>query len=189
VKRQGRCGTLHWLPHGRLRALETPESVVHWLRDRSSLTRRLAQLCAGQVRVYPLQQSWERPLLDEARQLGLSHQELALVRQVRLGCGQAPWVFARTVFPRATLAGRHQRLGRLGTRPLGAVLFADPTLRRGAVHIACLDAGQPLFRLASRLIPSLPQTVWARRSVFYVERHVLLVTEIFLPALVEELTP
>jgi chorismate--pyruvate lyase len=115
--------------------------------------------------------------------LDLPHNRYALVRQVALLCADTPWVFARTVIPRLTLRGAQRRLARLGARPLGALLFADPTLRRGCVELARLEWGQPLFREAAQFFGPPPRHLWARRSLFYTRENPLLVSEIFLPPL------
>jgi chorismate--pyruvate lyase len=179
---------IHWFKHQPWRK-GFPEAVRACVRDRTSLTRRLRQMCDRELCVQVLQQRWQRPLLDEARLLGLSHREYAWVRQVELICGNTPWVFARTVIPRSSLQGRQQRLARLGTRPLGAVLFADPSLWRRKVEVARLEFGQPLFKKAARLLDSPPQELWARRSLFCVEQSLLLVSELFLPPLLQTVTP
>ena len=59
-----------------------------------------------------------------------------------------PWVFARTLIPARTLRGRGRRLTRLGSRPLGQVLFADPKVRRDPVEIARIVAGQRMHQRA-----------------------------------------
>ena len=81
-------------------------------------------------------------MADEARALGLRLGAWAWIREVQLlGDGQ-PWVFARTLIPADTLRGRGRRLTRLGTRPLGEVLFTDPGVRRGPVN-ACISGRSP----------------------------------------------
>jgi chorismate lyase len=180
---------IHWFDQGQAWRRSLPEAVRAWVQDRTSLTHRLRQLCDGDVCVQVLQQGWQRPLLDEARLLGLSYRHYAWVRQVELLCGNTPWVFARTVIPRSSLRGRQQRLAHLGTRPLGVVLFADPSMWRGKVEVGHLEFGQPLFKEAARLLDSLPQELWARRSLFCVEEGPLLVSELFLPPLLQTGTP
>jgi chorismate lyase len=118
---------------------------------------------------------------DEARLLHLDFRRYAFVREVHLLCGDQAWVFARSVIPPHTLTGRHRRLAHLGTRPLGAVLFADRSMRRGTVEITCLRPGQRLFEEATSVLDSPVQLVWGRRSVFFVAGRSLLVSEFFLP--------
>jgi chorismate--pyruvate lyase len=67
---------------------------------------------------------------------------------------------------------------------LGAVLFADPSMRREEVEVACIRPGQYAFDVATSRLDSPPGCIWGRRSVFFLEREPLLVSEVFLPALV-----
>src|SRR3569623_3695951 len=115
-----------------------------WLLDPGSLTRRLRQRCGGGFRVAVCSQRWGRPLPDERRLLGMAAAERALIREVNLLCGDTPWVFARTVMPVSSLRGRRRRLMHLGATPLGADLFADPHLCRGALELARLPRGEVL---------------------------------------------
>jgi chorismate--pyruvate lyase len=56
--------------------------------------------------------------------------------------------------------------------------------------VTALFATHPLYRLASRhLAPeNLPTQLWARRSLFHLAGEPLLVTEVFLPSLLEYAT-
>jgi chorismate--pyruvate lyase len=171
-----------WIPQARLLRDHVPPAIRHWLFDRASLTRRLRAACHGRFRVQLLSQRRQGPLLGEARRLGLAPHASALVREVRLLCDEGPWVFARTVIPLQTLRGRTRRLAHLGTRPLGAMLFADASMERDEVEIARLDPGSALFEHAARGV-AIDEPIWARRSVFRVAGKPLLVSEIFLPSL------
>jgi len=115
--------------------------------------------------------------------LGLRPEAYAFVREVHLMCDDEPWVFARTVIPATTLKGGRRRLANLGKRPLGAVLFADRSMRRSLVEIARLSSGQPLFARAVAPLNRAPSAIWGRRSMFRLSGQPLLVSEIFLPAI------
>jgi len=150
---------------------------------RDSLTQRLRQACAGRLEVRLRLQTWARPLAEESRLLQLPSRCYVQVRQVHLCCNTQAWVFARTLIPRTSLTGARRRLLRLGTKPLGEVLFADPQLRRGPLEIARLQPGQALYNLATAELAQPPALLWARRSLFYLQDKPLLVSEFFLPAL------
>lgn len=168
-----------------------PPSVESWLFDAASLTQRLRQVCQGRFQVRVVSQQRVRPLRDERIALRMRDHEHALVRMVYLLCDGQPWVFARTVIPLRTLSGAQRRLGRLGTKPLGEVLFADRSMRRSEVEVARLAPGGKLFGLIATgttaggaiNLAQQPQQIWGRRSVFYLQDKPLLVSEIFLPAL------
>jgi len=173
------------LPQRLLRSQVAP-ALWSWLLDASSLTRRLQRCCRHGFRVELLQQGHALPMLSEARALGIKPGRWALVREVRLMCGEQPWVFARTVIPLATLTGAQRRLGHLGNRPLGALLFRDRSMRRGQLEVARIARGQRLFRLATRELNPLPPAIWGRRSSFYLRGKPLLVCEMFLPGVGED---
>ncbi len=173
----------HWSEQSHLLRTRVPADRLAWLIDTESLTHRVRQACGGRFRVRVLGQSWGRPLRSEARVLRLRAGERCLVREVQLLCDERPWVFARTIIPVSTLSGQHRRLARLGSRPLGAVLFADPSMRRGAVQIAAITARHGMFERATRDLKQRPAQIWGRRSVFRVADKPLLVSEIFLPGI------
>jgi len=163
---------------------DIPVQISCWLFDTASLTSRLTAACHGRFYVKVLTQHWCTPMLNEVQRLGMHVRHMALVREVLLYCDDTPWVFARTVIPRRTLTGRCKHLANLGSRPLGAVLFADPHMRRDAIEVAKLTAGQPLYARAVQALSYIPPSIWGRRSVFYLRDKPLLVNEIFLPGIV-----
>lgn len=175
--------TPRWHSPSRLFLRDAPDGLSLWLLDAGSLTQRLRQACPGRFRVRVLGQGWTRPSRDEARALKLRPDAWAWTREVQLFCDQRPWVFARTLIPAWTLRGRGRRLTRLGAKPLGAVLFADPGVRRGPVEIARIAAGQRLHRRAFADFAEAPDPIWGRRSLFRIDGRPLLVCEFFLPDL------
>ena len=104
----------------------------------------------------------------------------ALVRKVLLCCNDQPLVYARTVIPVTTIQGAQRRYANMGNRPLGAMLFADRTMRREAVEVAMLPATD-----VANQYTSINEPIWGRRSVFRVSGKPLLVNEYFLPELLE----
>ena len=114
--------------------------------------------------------------------------ERALIREVQLLCGETPWVFARTVIPVRTLTGAQRRLAWLGSRPLGAYLFADPAMQRGPVELVCIRPGAEMYQAAVKSLADHPGSLWGRRSLFRLAGKPLLVCEMFLPAIVSDRT-
>jgi chorismate--pyruvate lyase len=157
-----------------------PAAMRPWLSDQESLTARLVAACDGRFSVHVIEQGWQPPLISERQVLGLSDQESGFVRHVQLLCDKKPWVFARTFIPASSLNGPLNRLTHLGTRPLGAVLFASKTLRRQHTQIAALGFNDSLRHIAGA---ARDQKIWGRRSVFYTENKPLIVSEFFLPGM------
>jgi len=174
-----------WRTRNSLFAHPVPDKVASWVYDPGSLTRRLMQTCTGHFRVEVIAQYRGRPLLNEATRLHVHADQAALIREVYLYCGDSPLVFARTIIPHTTLTGRQRHLAYLGNRPLGAALFADATMRRDEVEVACMRPMHRLFDTATASLIEPPEMIWGRRSVFYVGGKPLLVNEVFLPPLFE----
>ena len=172
-----------WRSHNALVSHSVPAEIAPWLFDQGSLTRRILLCCKKKFRVEVLSQKWQRPMLNEALRLGVHPEHHALIREVLLYCGDSPWVFARSVLPRKTLTGRRRFLGKLGSRPLGEILFSDPNIQRDALEIAQIRKGQRMFRCATECLNEPPDFVWGRRSVFYLHKKPLLVNEVFLPSI------
>ncbi len=173
-----------WRPLSQLRWRNPPAGPRGWLADDSSLTRRLQAACGQGFRVRVLYQGWGRAASGEARLLRMRRGEAAMLREVELCCGDAVWVFARTVIPARSLRGSLRRLARLGNRPLGAVLFSHPAMRRGPTQMTHLLPRHGLFQAATGSLTRRPAELWGRRSLFFLSGRPLLVSEIFLPALV-----
>jgi chorismate--pyruvate lyase len=168
-----------WLTRRQLFNQTVPHVLLDWLFDSSSLTARLQRRCPGQFRVELISQKIEKPRLDEISLLGLRHGDSALVRQVRLLCADICVVCARTVIPLSTLSGKERSYANLGNRPLGAMLFADRSMRRGPVMVSRLNEADALFKYTG----IVQGDIWGRRSVFFVSDKPLLVSEYYLPVL------
>lgn len=107
----------------------------------------------------------------------------ALTRDVLLYCGGTPVVYAHSVLvPGGRGAGWRLMQG-MGSRPLGAALFTDPRIRRLMLRQRKLGRGHELYRRVSHIVKACAfATLWARRSLFTVGKSPILVTEVFLPA-------
>lgn len=165
-----------WRPMARFTARELPQSDRHWLLDDGSLTSRLVALSGGNFRVDRLYQGWQVPRPSERRLLDLPSRELALIREVVLLASEQSVVFARSVFPLSCLTGSLSHLRRLQTKPLGAILFKHPGMRRSPFELASMP-GRSGY-LPEALHQSEP--AWGRRSRFIIEGKSLMVSEVFL---------
>ncbi|MBB5017857.1 chorismate--pyruvate lyase [Chitinivorax tropicus] len=161
-----------------------PRRLRPWLNERGSLTARLIshskQFCVEVIeqRLKPVQH-------DEARLVKLNARRKGLVREVVLRCNGVPAVFGHTVVCPQHLRRTWRFLARLGNRSLGSVLFANPLVVRQPLHFQRIDRRHPLYRRMATLFPDLPPTLWARRSVFLLKHSPMLVTEVFLPAVLD----
>lgn len=162
-----------WQAHLPLQLRQDP--LRPWLAGKGSLTARIQRRCRH-FSVAVARQELARPHADEAGVLGIRRGRLAWVREVVLHADGRPVVFARSILPMGSLRGAWRLFAGVGGRPLGAALFADPRIRRGALAWKKLDGRHPLGRAAAR-----SGALWARRSLFYRNGRPLLVSEVFLP--------
>ena len=153
----------------------------HWLIDRGSLTDRIRARCNA-LRVKVVYQGPRRATRDERFLFGARARQ-TLVREVYLLCGDVPVVFAHSVVHRSDLRRAWRSLIGLGTRPLGAALFANPRVRRQALRFRELHARDELAKRALRGASGRPPALWARRSLFTLHNSPILVTEVFLPGI------
>ena len=151
-----------------------------WLIDAGSLTARVKARCSDfYVRV--LFQGLRRPDRDERFVFRHRGRARVLVREVFLCCGDTPVVFAHTVLDAYDLDGTWRSVAKLGSRPLGAALFADPRIHRHALRSRKITAHHELSRRLHRYGAHVPAMLWARRSLFHLHDSPILVTEVFLP--------
>lgn len=170
----------HWIPYLSRLPAQTPANLRSWLLDQGSLTKRLVRCSGGSFRVEVLYQGWSKPYLSERLRLNTAPREKVLLREVILYCNEIPTVYARTTIPRGSLTGRLKGLSQLGTKPLGAAIFKEPTLRRQLVDIGKFDAFQ-LPKPITNFISNEQRYGWGRRSLFTINSCPLLVSEVFLP--------
>lgn len=166
-----------------LSTLGCTPALQPWLHDRGSLTQRIQQRCE-KFTVQLLHNGLARIAYDESALLGIAPKQLAWSREVFLYADGKPVVFAHSTCAAAHLRGAWGAIAGLGNRPLGAMLFTHPLVKRMPLHYQPLHPHHPLHRSASR-ISHLPHTLWARRSLFYLHGAPLLVTEVFLPDILQ----
>ncbi len=155
-----------------------------WITDRGSLTARIVDHFAD-FNLRRLQQTRAQPLADERRALGIRRTERVVLREVLLRDAGRALVFAHTVVHPRDLRGAWRGLSRLGSRPLAEMLFHDPTVSRMPIEYRRIDGRHRLCQLACAAAGIERQALWARRSVFLKNGRPLLVTEVFLPDLIE----
>ena len=156
---------------------QMPENLVPWLIDNGSLTRKLVALSKDQFEVQVLRQEVATPDAAEANALKITQQTPVMIREVVLKGRGRPWVFARSILPMTTMTGRLVGLRTLSNQPLGELLFQDPSMTREPLEMACLPAR--ILSVPAALAAG-DEPLWARRSVFFLDRKPLLVSEVFL---------
>jgi chorismate lyase len=164
-----------WLPQSRL-SPQPDTSVLDWLFDNGSLTRRLIDLTNDAFSVTPLFEGWQALRTDECIALNLADGSEGWVREVYLRGHGEPLVFARSVAARSALQGDGLHMEELGSRSLGELLFCDRAFQRQAIEVC---------RYPQEWLPGAVRKpeLWGRRSRFDRGALSILVAEIFLPTL------
>jgi chorismate--pyruvate lyase len=176
-----------WHPH--VNAVNAPVPMRHWLATGGSLTAHLVAHSAA-FRVQRLHQRTALCLPDEARAIGMARPGRVWEREVLLRCDGRPVVFAHTVVPMSASASDWPLFSALGERSLGSTLFDDPQVRRGELEFARIRAGHPLMQRARAALGGAEDTIlFARRCLYRRHRGTLLVTEVFLPSVLELAAP
>jgi len=151
-----------------------------WLLEPGSLTAR-CQAAARHFRVRVLRSGCGPSLMAAS---GAPQRPFVRQREVLLECDGVPVIFAHTELalrPRGRLT---RWLVRLGSRSLGSLLFADPGFCRGVIEFRRLASGDALYQraLAAAALPA-GTCLWARRSRHRLGQQSVVVTEVFLPAI------
>ena len=158
-----------------------PNELRDFLLDPGSTTRRMQREYASQTKVQLLKQNWSYPYYQEAEQLQIPLRQYAFIRETYLSCQGKTWMYAKAVFPQYFFTGKNQRLLKeLDLRPLGKLLFRDPTMQRSEFEIALLKTHHLEYQWATRNILK-PTQLWARRSMIQLQTKPLLLTEVFFP--------
>ena len=140
-------------------ARDVPNAVMYWLDDDQSLTAKLKRKF-DDFAVNVLLQTQLEPHQNEATILDFTGD--SIIREVELLGNTQVMVFARSVIP---ITNDTKDLLSIGSKPLGEVLFNDPTIIRGPLQITHTGS------------------TWGRRSTFTIGTTKLLVSEFFLECL------
>ena len=166
---ENRLGTRH----------KMPETVQSWTYESGSLTQRLRAIYGNAVTVNVLFQQWRVPFLTERKLLGLHEQRICLTREVLLHANGKPLILARTIMPAATIKVANRSLSKLGSRPLGEVIFSYPQLERIAMDVTLINPNEWTPRALD--VAYIKQPIWGRRTVYAIKHRQMLVSEFFLP--------
>lgn len=170
-----------WTSH--VNHVNASSTMQSWLTDQMSLTVKLMQRFEH-FRVQRLMQGNARVLQDEMQTIGLPRRIEVQQREVLLRCDEQAVVYAHTVVPLTATASDWPFFGRLGDRSLGTTLFGDPRVQRGELQYARLASDHPLMRRAAKALGvAITAPHFARRCLYRRRRGLLLVTEVFLPAI------
>ena len=140
-----------------------------WLSYPQSLTQLIEKRTQKNVTV--------KVLADQRQSLSADEQNLfqrrlkrCRVREVYLCVDNIPVVLALSILPTSSCTGINRTLLNIGSTPLGEVLF-----KKGSAPILI------------RQITEIPSLGFGRRSLYLLRGHPILISEIFLPALIDKI--
>jgi len=164
-----------------------PLNVQSWVYESGSLTKRLRDFYGAGVAVKVLLQRRRTPFLSERRLLKLPEHHIILTREVLLHVKGKPLILARTIIPEETIKAAKSNLSRLGNRPLGEIIFSYPQLERLSMDITLINLST--WTPAANKEAIIDQPIWGRRTVYGIAHKQMLVSEFFLPEVLEVLKP
>jgi chorismate--pyruvate lyase len=140
-----------------------------WLSYPLSLTQYVEKRTEKSVSIQVLTDKNQLVLNDEQDLFRRSFRHCR-VREVYLCVDSIPVVFARSILPTSSCAGINRDLLQVGNKPLGDVLFKN---------------GQAPILL--RQVTEIPRIGFGRRTLYQLRGHPILITEFFLPALLDKI--
>ncbi len=155
-----------WLPQSCLYTVSDTR-WKSWINDQGSLTERLCKLSKDNFHVEVLNEGWIAGHRLGTQTCGGKTNEPYWSRKVVLWGNNQPWVVAHSLVPASSLRSPLGIIKTLKNKPLGALLFTTPGMKRGEIEFTRTHTG------------------WGRRSQFYLFNRPLLVAEYFLPALLK----
>lgn len=164
---------------------QAPRKWQSWLSDTGSLTQKIERAIGQKLEVVVLLDCRQNLNSDESRYFQFKIKRCR-IREVLLCTQGIPLVMARSIIPSASSNGSNHEVLRLGKKPLGAVLFAKTRMRskkKPLREIARLDKQNILWKKCFQRYQKLPAVSWARRTLYQLKGRPLLVSEVFLPAL------
>lgn len=158
-----------------------PMRVRHWVGLETSMTEAVGDAADAAITVTVRRQETGALHPDEMGFFPAG--DPATLREVCLSHADEPLLLARTVFTSEILKTHPSILG-LGNRPLGSLLFAGERPCPFSARQFCkVGPDAPLTPLVYWRHDNRGGDIWARRTLFEMFDAPLLVTEIFLPAL------
>ena len=143
-----------------------PRDVFAVLQDQASLTARLKHISQGDFSVEVIEEGWVQlsnpELLAEFAPVTAAHRFWS--RHVVLHGNGQPWVLAHSLLPEHAIFSPLRKVMDLNEEPLGQFLFQNPDLRRTNLEL-----------VKSR------ESLWGRRSLFYLHNKPIMVAEFFVP--------
>ncbi len=159
--------------------LNCSPKIRAWLSDPDSLTLKLESL----AKTFEVRVKSQELIKPSTFLSGYFNYEIkVLVRNVFLYVDHKAVIFAQTEIPISTLNAHPTILAYIDNQPLGKILFNHANMTRDAFDFFEFKEHSSAHQLLKQINQSNNDSLWARRSLFYLNNNPLLVSELFLPA-------
>jgi len=154
-----------WHPISQIKA-DIPDGYRYWINLPGSLTKALKE----RTDKFSVQILAQEHIFLSSPIEGFERRSGAVgyfSRKVLLKHGDTPWVAAHTLVPETSIRHGLGQLTKLENKPLGELLFSTPGVHKDLLQACETEQG------------------WGRRARYILNQQPLLVTEFFLPDLIE----
>jgi chorismate--pyruvate lyase len=166
---------------------ELSEALRTILFEQGSLTAKLRQLTESQVDIKICFQDICVPSNSERVFLNIAADEY-IVREVLLLSQDIPYIFGRSILPLCTDSSLKLWQPYLDKRPIGDYLFKSQHHHRLQLLCAKLQPDSQEYQYAAKYCSLNVPRLWARKSLFTCDAGTMLISEVFLPAMLQRIT-
>ena len=152
-----------WISFKKMTILLANENIKSWLIEKGPITKRIKSKESFKLNLIKDEicsvDDSEKKFLEESS-------DKIKVREVILMGNNIPRVYAKSLIPIRTIENGFSRLGELGTKPLGDILFEKEIFKKTDVVYAQFQDQDSIF--------------WGRKTKYIVKNMPLSVMEVFL---------
>ena len=152
-----------WISFKKMSILLVNENIKSWLIEKGPITKRIKSEESFKLNLI----KDEISAVDDSEKKFLEESSDKIkVREVILMGNNIPRVYAKSLIPIRTIENGFSRLGKLGTKPLGDILFEKEIFKKTDVVYAQFQDKDSIF--------------WGRKTKYIVKNMPLSVMEVFL---------
>jgi len=152
-----------WISFKKMSILLVNENIKSWLIEKGPITKRIKSEESFKLNLI----KDEISAVDDSEKKFLEEtSDKIKVREVILLGNNIPRVYAKSLIPIRTIENGFSRLGELGTKPLGDILFEKEIFKKTDVVYAQFQDKDSIF--------------WGRKTKYIVKNMPLSVMEVFL---------
>ena len=152
-----------WISFKKMSILLVNENIKSWLIEKGPITKRIKSEESFKLNLI----KDEISAVDDSEKKFLEESSDKIkVREVILMGNNIPRVYAKSLIPIRTIENGFSRLGELGTKPLGDILFEKEIFKKTDVVYAQFQDQDSIF--------------WGRKTKYIVKNMPLSVMEVFL---------